>query len=143
MIQTYYEQVAIVDTSAVIALHDPQERYHADVRSYYVTNTQDLVWAAVDLTSHECFTTVRYSKGFQPALEHYNFLRATGIKLIRFQPEDETQTLALLTKYSDHKLSFHDAACAAIMKRVGIFRILTLDGDFMPFGFEILPGPIR
>jgi predicted nucleic acid-binding protein len=138
VIQTFYEQVALFDTSAVIALHDPQEPRHAAVRSLYA-NAHDLIWAALDVTSHECFTRVRYSRGLQPAFEQYGFLRDGGIKLIRFEAGDENTALDVLRRYADHTISFHDALCFAVMKRHGIFRVVSVDSDFQIFGLEVLP----
>lgn len=142
MISTLYRAIALIDTSAAIALHDPTERRHAAVRSVYA-NARDLRWAVLDLTSHECFTRVRYAREFQPALEHYQFLRGMGIQLVRFVHDDEPEALRLLQKYADHRFSFHDALCAAAMLRSGIYKILTLDSDFATLGFEVLPATVH
>lgn len=141
MIQSYYDGVVLFDTSAVIALHDPEEPRHQDVLTFF-SSTKGLVWAALDLTSHECFTTVRYTRGYQPALEHYSFLRECNITLIRFQPIDEVTALDVLRRYQDHEISFHDALCFAAMKRLGIYRVVSIDSDFRLFGVEVLPHPL-
>lgn len=60
--------------------------------------------------------------------------------LLRFEASDESEALRILDRYVEHSLSFHDALCAATMKRVGIYRIFTFDSDFTILGFETLGG---
>ncbi|MGH2396796.1 MAG: type II toxin-antitoxin system VapC family toxin [bacterium] len=141
MIRTVYEQVALIDTSAVLALHDPSEQFHRYARSLF-SSQHGLVWAVLDATSHECFTRARYRSTFRAAMDHYSFLRDSEFKLLRFSAEDEIGARDLLERYSKHSLSFHDALCAAVMKRIGIYRVFTFDRDFAVLGFEILPGPL-
>lgn len=142
MIRSAYEHVALIDSSAVLALHDPTEQFHEDAKRLYATTT-DIVWAALDVTSHECFTRARYRGSVAFALEHYDFLRtANGLTLYRFTPEDEIAALDMIRRYSDHKLSFHDVLCAAVMKRLGILKVFTFDRDFAVLGFVLLPGPV-
>jgi predicted nucleic acid-binding protein len=45
-----------------------------------------------------------------------------------------------LEKYSDQKISFHDALCAAVMLRIGAYRAFAFDKHFWIMGFEMLPG---
>lgn len=139
MIRTLFDQIALFDTSAVIALHDPGEPRHSDVREAF-TRLNDVQWAVLDLTSHECFTRVRNLQGWRSAMEHYDFLRGGNLRLIRFHESDESEAIQLLTRFQDHSISFHDALCAAAMLRSGIFRILTLDADFTILGFESIPA---
>lgn len=138
MIRTAFARAVLIDTSAAIALHDPQDPAHASVRRAFAS-TGSVTWAVLDITSHECYTKVRYSQGQQPAVEHYVFLRESGFHLLRFDESDETDALQRLRKYSDQRFSFHDALCAAVMLRIGIYRILTLDSDFVTMGFEVIP----
>jgi len=141
VIRSVYEHVALIDTSAVIALRDPTEQFHKDAVQFYSTNTH-LVWAVLDITSHETYTTVRYRGATSRALEHYSFLRSTkGFRLYRFSDDDEGDAIGILKRYADQCLSFHDALCAAAMKRLGIAKVFTFDRDFDTLGFVVLPGP--
>lgn len=141
MIRSAYENVALIDSSAVLALLEPTEPFHLDARLLY-TNNGDLTWAALDVTSHETYTRARYTpKTTRAALEHYDFLRAsTSITTHHFSASDEPDAYAILAKYHDHALSFHDALCAAAMKRLGIIKVFTFDRDFATLGFVVLPG---
>jgi len=141
VIRSAYEHVALIDTSAVLALLNPAERFHADARLLFA-ETNDLTWAALDVTSHETYTRARYRPlATRAALEHYSFLRnSANITTHRFQPADEPDAYTILDRYSDHAFSFHDALCAAAMKRLGIIKVFTFDRDFAVMGFVVLPG---
>lgn len=138
MIRSVYEQVVLIDTSAVLALHDPGETFHAEARRLF-SSAHDLIWAVLDATSHECFTRARYRGTYRAAIEQYSFLRDSDFKLLRFEGEDEAAARDVLERYSEHSISFHDALCAAVMKRIGIYRVFTFDRDFTVLGFETLP----
>lgn len=88
MNRTAYEQFALIDTSAVIALHDPGDQFHAEALRFY-SSDPDLDWGALNATTHECYTHVRYHGAFQRAMEHYEFMRKEPIRILGFEPEDE------------------------------------------------------
>jgi len=72
-------------------------------------------------------------------LKGFDLLRSTDIQVLDFEPQDESAARDLVTRYHDHKISFHDALCAAVMLRLGIYKIFTFDRDFQILGFETLP----
>ena len=128
-----------VDTSAVIALLNPQDKFHDLAREFF-ENAEGFIWLALNVTTHELFTRTRYDQGLREALSRYDFFRGERFSLLKFDTNDETSAREILEKYSDQKLSFHDALCAAVMMREGIFRVFSFDRDFWVFGFEVLPG---
>lgn len=143
MIRSAYERATLIDSSAVIALHDPVEQYHSDAIGFY--SRSDLEWCTLDVTAHEVFTRVRYRASVARAWEHFDFLRSTGgFRLYRFDPDDEVEAREILTRYDEHTISYHDALCAAAMKRLGILRIFSFDRDFavmgLEMGFEVRPS---
>ncbi len=144
MIRDAFDSAVLIDTSAVIALHDPTEPCHREARLFYTSQTS-VEWFAIDVTSHECFTRARYKHDSQAtAREHYDFLRSSSeVRKIEFIADDEVEALSILDRYDDHRLSFHDALCAAVMLRHGIIRVFTFDADFWTMGFEVVPGPTR
>lgn len=139
MIRTAYEQFALIDTSAVIALHDPADQFHAEALRFF-SSDPDLDWGALNATTHECFTHVRYRGAFQAAIEHYEFMRRDVIRILEFVRDDEDRAEDILRRYSDHPISFHDALCAAVMLRFGIYKIFSFDRHFRILGFEVMPG---
>ena len=136
---TLYSQIALIDTSAVIALEDSRETHYREAKRFFEAQN-GLTWAAVNVTSHETFTRIRYRRDVVSARSGFDFLRADGVVRLDFEKADEARALDLLIKYRDHKISFHDALCAAVMFRNGIYRIFTFDKDFWILGFEVVPG---
>ena len=136
-----YDGAALIDTSAVFMMFDKGDAHHALAKQFFKDNSKALVWYAVDTTAHESYTRVRYDLARrQTAVEAYALLRSAGVRLVRFSPDDEEKACSLLAKYGDHVLSFHDALCAVIMKRIGIFKVFTFDADFSTLGFNVIPG---
>ena len=134
-----YDRMIAVDTSAVVALLNPRDQFH-DAAVEFFQGAHDLTWLALNVTSHELFTRVRYDEGLLPALNRYDFIRGERFHPLKFDTTDEQSARALLAKYEDQRLSFHDALCAVVMIREGIYRIFSFDSDFWVLGFEVLPG---
>lgn len=139
MTAVVYEGFALIDSSAVIALFEPTDQFHQDAIAFFQQNL-GLTWFTVNTTAHETFTRIRYQKALQVALERFDFLRTSDFKVIEFDEEDEKQARRLLEKYHDQVLSFHDALCAVVMLRHGIYKIFSFDSDFWVLGFEVMPG---
>jgi uncharacterized protein len=136
-----FDDAAVIDTSAALALHDPRDQFHKLAIQQFTQQIKDLFWVVFDVTTHETYTRARYWQSFQAAMEHYNFLRQDTFRLIRFSPNDERDAERLLAKYAEHALSYHDALCAAMMLRLGIYKIFSFDSDFRILGFQVIPGP--
>jgi uncharacterized protein len=138
-----YAGGALVDTCAVVALLDEKDDFHQQATEFYAAaGTEIQSWFSVDVTAHEAFTRGRYRTSLTRGLDHFAFLREQTT-MVRFIEEDEDAAHALLKKYLDQKLSFHDALCAAVMKRLRIYRVFSFDSDFWVFGFEVFPGMTR
>jgi predicted nucleic acid-binding protein len=142
MVAVVYDRMIAVDTSAIIALLDPQEQYHNQAVEFFAASeSEGVVWHALNATTHELFTRVRYDHRDLPlALARYDYLRAAPFRPLQFDATDEDSARSLLEKYDDQVLSYHDALCAAVMFRQGIYKIFTFDSDFWLFGFEVFPG---
>lgn len=53
----------------------------------------------------------------------------------------QSEAIALLRKYSDHRLSLTDATTVVFVKRFNIDTVLTLDSDFVKVGLDVFPLP--
>lgn len=135
----YLAEALFIDSSAAIALKDPSDQFHSDARHFF-ESTGNVLWVILNATAHEAFTRARYNIGFHDAITLYDFLKGGAHYQLDFVSDDEREARRLLIKYSDHRLSFHDVLCAAVMKRVGIYKAFAFDHHFYYFGFQIFPG---
>lgn len=134
-----YDQVALIDTSAVIALLDPHDRFHQPARQFF-DDASEMVWFTANITAHEAFTRVRYDYSLDKAIAHFDYLRGRDFRVLAFDATDERAARDLARKYDDQTFSFHDVLCAVVMLRAGIYKVFTFDRDFWILGFEVLPG---
>jgi len=135
-----YDGAALLDTAAVFALLDDRDALHQSATQFFKANKTSLVWYAVDITAHESYTRIRYDLSREKAVAAYDLLRAEEVRVVRFGVEDEKSALELLQRFADQTLSFHDALCAAIMRRIGLYKVFTFDSDFWTMGFQVIPG---
>jgi hypothetical protein len=138
MIRTVNNSIIIIDTSAVIAIANKTDQYH-NVAQIYFDNSVGNTWAVMNATTHETFTRARYNNAnhLDCALKCYDDLRGGNYKVFEFNQEDEKQARSILGRYCDQIISFHDALCVALMKRIGIFRIFTFDKHFRTLGYQL------
>jgi len=140
MITTVTDRTVLLDTSAAIALSNPQDKFHKSAINYY-QNTK-VIWIVLNVTTHETFTRQRYKRNLKQALKSYDYLRGTNFNLINFESSDESEARRILEKYNDQNFSFYDALCAAVMLRIGMYRVFAFDIHFWILGFQVEPGII-
>ena len=138
-----YDYLAVIDTSAAVALLDQSDSLHSVAAQFFADEADSFQWCVLNATSHETFTRLRYDHGLNLGLKGYDLLRSGELRVLSFDADDELEARSVLTKYSDHDLSFHDALCATVMIREGIFKVFTFDAHFWSFGFEVMPGRCR
>jgi predicted nucleic acid-binding protein len=140
-----YTDAVLIDTSACVAAFDEEDALHlqATATLAQLAAEAQVLLCAVNVTAHESFTRIRYNARLDAGIDGYSWMRSEGLQTIQFADADEVEALSLIRKYSSVKLSFHDALCAAVMLRLGIYRIFSFDADFWTFGFELIPGVIQ
>ena len=137
-----YQGYVLVDSSALIALIDEQDQYHdvSVIALEELVNEPDVRLFICNLTVYETYTRLRYLFSWERAVQVWQFI-STRIqpRHIEFRSHLEATTREILERYRSHKLSFHDAGCAAIMLDQKIGRVFTFDSDFSIIGFERYP----
>lgn len=138
----FYSGVALVDSSAAIALHDASDEWHQSAHEF-LGSRGDLRFAALDVTTYEAYTRTRYRTDVTRALATFDFLRGSDIWQLSVTSDDVAAARARVVQLAEHRISFHDALCAAVMARKGIYRVFAFDRDFWILGCELLPGSAR
>lgn len=135
---------ALLDTSFVLALTNPQDRYHQAAVTVSRTIGSPLI-LPVSVLPEVCYLLASRS-GHRVMRYFLSNLVASNTDLEMLTRPDLQRVAEVLTTYADSRLDFVDATIVAIAERKGISRILTLDRrDFTiirprhcPY-FEILP----
>lgn len=139
---SFYEHAVFIDTSAILALFNTSDSLHKKAKDFF-ENISHIDWFVLNATIHETFTRNRYDRDLYSSLKIYDDLKGGKFHILRFEEDDENKARALLEKYHNKVLSFHDALCAAVMIRSGIYKIFSFDSDFWSFGFSVMPGITR
>ncbi|SFQ11259.1 type II toxin-antitoxin system VapC family toxin [Salibacterium halotolerans] len=131
-------KVCFVDTSAFIALYQPKDQYHEQAVQI-AERLEGYRYLLSETVLNETYTLLRYKSGYQAA---GHFL-STVIEYPDFDIVDMTDTLRketmrLLEKYSDHRLSYCDAQSVAIMIDKKITHVFAFDHHFEIMGLSIL-----
>jgi predicted nucleic acid-binding protein len=127
------------DTSAFIALFIAQEEHHKKTTNKYTYYRKQ---RATFFTSHyvldELVTRLIYDCG-KTITEKImiSLMKSIEHGEIQVLDIDETifkKSLAIVLKFSDHKLSFTDATTFCLYKDLKLQEIFTLDSDFKKIG---------
>lgn len=115
---------ALVDTGALVAFIDRNERYHRRVREAFSRAPLPLIATQAVLT--ESFYFLQQIRG----TKHLWKLVLGGAVCVASIEENELPALhGLMTKYADRPMDFADATLVHVAGREGIADILTIDHD--------------
>lgn len=127
-----------LDTSALIALNDARDQYHALSSEIAATlNGNKLIIS--DAVVNETYNILRYRLGFhksryflQTVLAGHPFIIADITTPIR------SSTFKILEQYRDHKVSYCDALSVALMREFKIQKIFAFDHHFEIMGVQLV-----
>ncbi len=137
-----YEHAILLDTSALIAVLDPRESKHQDVREHLdLMGSQSFAIYVPTLVIAETYRRLLFKRNVakQVPLKFIHDIFDGTYNIVRPVEEDERKAIRLLDRFDDQDLTFTDAASMAIMLRLGLRKVLTLDRHFLLLGFERLP----
>ncbi len=112
----------LIDTGVFYAFYNRRDKHHLDSLCL-LTHILEGVFGkpyTSDLVVSETYTLLRYRVGFGAANAFLDALGRSGIEVVFLDKELYSETLRILRKYRDRKLSFTDAAILAI---AGAFEI--------------------
>jgi uncharacterized protein len=129
--------VIFVDTSALIALLEPTDRFHEPaVRCLTSLPTQDL--ATHNYVALEATSLVQSRLGHRAAREFLtSWLSVLDVRWVT--PEIHAAAVAALLAGSRRSTSLVDFVSFEVMRRLGIRTAFTFDRDFGRAGFRTLP----
>ncbi len=123
-----------VDTGGWYAAADRRDPDHGAVARWLRGNRLPLVTS--DYVFDESVTLIRMELGHRTAVRFGENIRASAaVYVVPVTPEDRDTAWETFTKFEDQKLSFTDCTSFAVMKRLGLTRVLGLDQHFALVGF--------
>lgn len=129
-----------VDTSGWYAAADSRDRDHDAVARWLRRNT--LVLVTSDYVFDETVTLIRMELGHPAAVRFgENVQTSAAVHLVSVRTEDREVAWGTFKKFEDQRLSFTDCTSFALMKRLGLIRVLGVDRHFALMGFtQVTPG---
>lgn len=134
---------ALVDTGAILALLDRDDRWHRPCADVFPKLNLPLLTAAPVLT--ELFHLVASRR--QDCLAAWGFIRTGAISVAPIDDDDLPRLNALMATYADRPMDFADATLVRLAEREGIDSVFTVDfADFATYrigdndgAFTIIP----
>lgn len=129
-----------VDTGAWLALADRHDEHHEQAARFYRQRDGKVRWVTSDFVLDELATRLSSLRGPAAAV--------TFVRRLRSKPAHEVlevdgvlfdEALSLMSKFSDHRLSFTDCSSFALMRELRIPEAFGFDADFTECGFQLLP----
>lgn len=123
-----------VHTSGWYAAADNRDPDHGAVARWLRRNTLPLVTS--DYVFDETVTLIRIELGHPAAIRFGENVRTSAVvHIASVTTEDREAAWAIFRKFVDQKLSFTDCTSFAMMKRLGLTRVLSVDRHFPLMGF--------
>jgi uncharacterized protein len=132
----------LIDTGAILALLDRNDRWHIPCRDAFQTVRLPLLTSTAALT--ELFHLVGDRK--REVGVAWKFVRSGAIQVASIDEEDLPALDELMARYSDRPMDFADATLVHLAHRELLDIILTVDNDFETYRigarkrFRVLPG---
>ncbi|WP_026702089.1 type II toxin-antitoxin system VapC family toxin [Salibacterium aidingense] len=132
-------KACFVDSSALIALNLPKDQYH-DTAVQIAETLGEYQYLLSETVLNKTYTLLRSKSGFPSAWRFINtVIDHSDFEIVEITDVIRKETITLLEKYSDHRLSYCDAQSAAIMKEKKIEHIFAFDRHFEIMGFSLFP----
>lgn len=128
-----------VDTSAVYALVDRTDRWHATAKAALVDMKKSRSEPVLtNFIVAECHALL-LARLDAPLAR--NWLLNNLWTVQRVTVDDEAQAISIISKYKDKSFSYADATSFAVMERLGIRSAFAFDPHFRQYGFRVVGLP--
>lgn len=133
-----------LDTSALIALEDTDDRDHSAAFEYREKIRQgDTVFRRLYTSNYvldETLTVLRLRCGHRIAVTFREAMeQSRAVAILWIDKAIEGQGWKIFRKHEDKDYSFTDCTSFALMEREAIRAAFTFDGHFSQYGFESVP----
>ncbi len=130
-----------VDTSALIALSDKNDKNHERAVSYFkIAVRRGVIFVLGKHVLIEYIDGVAKRIDKKKAIKELNSIIKSKLLLIEWEnKKDWVQAIEYFKRYEDQKIDLTDCLSFSIMERMNIDTAFTFDSDFQTHGFGMLP----
>ncbi len=131
-----------IDTSALIALADRSDQYHASATDFFreEIDPSDQIYTS-NYVLDETITRLRVSAGYHTAEKFAEFIYSSKTHQIQaVDREIEREALRFFKQYHDHEFSFTDCTTLVFLHRLAIPQLFAYDRVFQNVGCSLVPG---
>jgi predicted nucleic acid-binding protein len=123
---------ALIDSSLLYALHDPDDRYHLDAIRF--TSTYKGTWIVPEVALVEVTQVLYRFVSQQAVLKFLDSLDRPQISLQSLTQTDLKRAREIMANYSESRLDFVDCCIMALAERLNMTQVCTFDRrDFSIF----------
>ena len=90
------------------------------------------------LTIAETHRRILYDVDHSRALTFLNDIYDGSVNILTLQTQDEADAKDIIARYADQRISCTDAITMAVMKRIGIQKVLSYDHHFWVLNFHVM-----
>lgn len=138
--RTLYSKAVLLDSSAFLALANPQDVHHEESRECLTLIASHRLPVFVTLpTVHETHRRFLHDFGRHAAQHFLGEIFDGSVTIVRTIEEDEAEARRLIGRYAALSLTLTDAASMAVMARFRIAAAFSFDRHFLLAGFIRIP----
>jgi uncharacterized protein len=128
-----------IDTGGYFALASSRDENHAaSVAIMEALRTERYRFYTSNFILAELHALLLTRINRRVALETLTALDHSATTVVRVTPADEIRAREIIVQYDDKNFSLTDATSFSIMDRLGIYQVLTFDGNFEQYGKTVL-----
>ncbi len=130
----------LLDSSALVAMADRRDPDHHAVTNFIQAIKDQASLITTDYVRDEAVTVMKKRYGYEAAVRLGRKLRASDFcRYHVLSPQDEATSWAIFEKYDDKAWSYTDCSCLAMMQRLHVTEVLSLDAHFHQMGVQVWP----
>ena len=115
----------IVDTSALLAMHDPRDKHHKKLGEIALKKKHELIISPYVVAEFDYMLSRANSP--ELSLMALNNLLTSPFELVQLTTEDFVTATKVIQKYQDLKIGITDASLIALASRFETNKVMTLD----------------
>ncbi|RLG43203.1 MAG: hypothetical protein DRN81_06990 [Thermoproteota archaeon] len=131
----------LIDTSALYALNDADDRSHSAAMAFWKANP-DALFVMSSPIFGEFLTLAKKRFGGRAVVKAGEFIRQSPrFEVVHLDENDEEAVWEIFHRYADKDWSWFDVTLFHLARKLGVWEVFAFDDHFRQMGLSVLPGP--